>query len=83
MRLLRSCRYEEKLASFMTDPQPEFNGLSYADYTALGTYNAERGRGIMHTPEWQAKMTALQERFDAAERERYLRRMQPRTRERG
>lgn len=32
----------------------------------LATYNAERSRGIMHTPQWQAEMAELQGRFDTA-----------------
>jgi hypothetical protein len=36
----------------------------------LARYNAERARGIMHTPEWQEKMAEkmaeLQERYEAA-----------------
>jgi hypothetical protein len=52
------------------DPQERFNGLSGADFSTLARYNAERARGIMHTPEWQAEMAAFQSRFDAAERER-------------
>lgn len=29
---------------------------------ALGTYSAERARGIQHTPEWQEHMAALERR---------------------
>ena len=32
----------------------------------LGQYNAERARGIVHTPEWDEKMAELQAAFDAA-----------------
>ena len=31
----------------------------------LAEYNAERARGIVHTPEWDERMAVLQERFDA------------------
>lgn len=31
----------------------------------LATYNAERARGLVHTPEWVEKMAELQARFDA------------------
>ena len=31
----------------------------------LGVYNAERARGIVHTPEWDEKMVKLQAEFDA------------------
>ncbi len=52
------------------EPQERFNGLPEADFHTLARYNSERAHGIMHTPEWQEKMAALQARFDAAERER-------------
>lgn len=35
------------------------------EFWALATYNAERARGIVHTPEWTAAMAREQERFDA------------------
>ena len=35
-------------------------------FEMLAVYNAERARGIMHTPEWQARMAALQVKFDEA-----------------
>lgn len=31
----------------------------------LAMYNAERSRGIMHTPEWQERMATYQEAFDS------------------
>ena len=31
----------------------------------LAIYNAEVARGIVHTPEWDAKMAELQREFDA------------------
>lgn len=52
------------------EPQERFNGLCEADFNTLGKYNAERARGIVHTPEWQEKMAELQSQFDATERER-------------
>ena len=33
-------------------------------FEALAVYNAEVARGIMHTPEWDARMAALQEELD-------------------
>jgi hypothetical protein len=33
-------------------------------FEMLAAYNAERDRGIMHTPEWRARMADLQVRFD-------------------
>ena len=34
------------------------------DYSLLATYNSEVARGIVHTPEWQARMQAVQDRFN-------------------
>jgi hypothetical protein len=33
-------------------------------FQPLATYNAEVGRGIMHTPEWDASMAALKREYD-------------------
>jgi len=33
-------------------------------FETLAVYNAERARGIVHTPEWDARMAALQVKFD-------------------
>ena len=33
-------------------------------FDVLANYNAERGRGIMHTAEWDAKMADLQRKYD-------------------
>jgi len=37
------------------------NAYRFAD---LAQYNAEVARGIMHTPEWKAKMAQEQRRFN-------------------
>lgn len=37
----------------------------HTKFSALATYNAERARGIVHTAEWDAKMTTLQHEWDA------------------
>ena len=34
-------------------------------WDALAMYNAERARGLVHTPEWDARMAEEQARFDA------------------
>jgi hypothetical protein len=47
------------------EPQERFNGLSMADFNTLAAYNTECAHGIVHTPEWQEKMAALQSRFNA------------------
>lgn len=39
------------------------------EFNALATYNAERYRGIVHTPEWQEKMAVEQARFDEQQRQ--------------
>ena len=31
----------------------------------LARYNSEVARGVLHTPEWNAKMAGLQARFDS------------------
>jgi hypothetical protein len=41
-------------------------GLTEYEVNQLATYNAERARGIVHTPGWQAQMAVLQARFDVA-----------------
>jgi hypothetical protein len=33
------------------------------DFDDLARYNSERARGIMHTPEWTARMASLQEEW--------------------
>jgi hypothetical protein len=33
-------------------------------FNALATYNAELDRGIVHTPEWDAKMATIQAGYD-------------------
>jgi hypothetical protein len=43
-------------------------GLTAAETDQLARYNAERDRGIQHTPEWEARMAQLQRRFDGSER---------------
>lgn len=48
--------------------------MTVPDFRPLAVWNAERARGIVHTPEWDAKMADLQREFDAAveaEMERY------------
>lgn len=44
----------------ITDREP----LSRIEVERLAMYNAEKHRGIVHTPEYAERMTALQERFD-------------------
>ena len=34
------------------------------EFADLATYNSERARGIVHTPEWDALMAAEQRRFN-------------------
>ena len=34
------------------------------EFHVLATYNSEVARGLVHTPEWAARMAELQARFD-------------------
>ncbi len=45
-----------------TRDDPALRGLG--PVTALAVYNAERARGLVHTPEWDAKMAGLQAEYD-------------------
>lgn len=42
-------------------------------FNRLADYNAERARGLVHTPEWQAQMAVLQAGFDRWQRDRLRR----------
>lgn len=46
-------------------PPIEF-GLPEYEMTKLANYNAEKARGLLHDPQWEAYMAELQERFNAA-----------------
>lgn len=41
----------------------ESSGAPYR-WSALATYNGERARGIVHTPEWESRMAEEQRAFD-------------------
>jgi hypothetical protein len=41
------------------------------EFMELATYNSEVARGLLHTPEWKAKMAAEQERFNRWRDERF------------
>lgn len=45
-------------------------GLTEHEINTLGTYNSEKARGLMHTPEYTEQMRVLQGRFDTAARYR-------------
>jgi hypothetical protein len=45
-------------------PQACYGGLSQHQMNQLSTFNSERNRGIMHTPEYSARMAALQRMYD-------------------
>jgi hypothetical protein len=51
-------------------PKDNGTGLSEFELNQLAAYNAERARGIVHTPAWTARMAELQARFDDAQWER-------------
>ena len=40
------------------------NGKMPYEFEALARFNAERARGILHTPEWIEEMAIQQERFN-------------------
>lgn len=46
------------------------------DFDELACYNAERARGLVHTPEWQQRMEHEQRRFDMS-RGRYVMDVEP------
>lgn len=53
----------------------EFNWEKFKQehrWDALATYNAEVARGLVHTPEWKAKMAEEQKLFDKEQHQRYL-----------
>lgn len=37
---------------------------SIGDFDALARYNAERGRGLVHHPAWDARMSEIQDYFN-------------------
>jgi hypothetical protein len=41
---------------------------SFYQFNDLATYNSERARGIVHTPEWVEKMAEQQRLFDDGQR---------------
>jgi hypothetical protein len=49
----------------LSEPMP-------AKFNALATYNGERARGIVHTPEWDATMAEVQREWDATLGRGYL-----------
>lgn len=52
------------------DWHPDNFGYKPDEFDALATYNAECSRGIVHTPEYHAKMEEERERFNDKQRER-------------
>jgi hypothetical protein len=42
-------------------------GLTIYELDRLGTYNAEKARGIVHSDKWKADMAELQRRFNDAQ----------------
>lgn len=43
-----------------------WDALPSEDVTRLATFNSERSRGLMHTPEYAERMAELQRRFNEA-----------------
>ncbi len=42
-----------------------------AEFAGLTTYNSEVARGLVHTPEWAARMARLQVEYEAWQREQW------------
>lgn len=55
----------------MTD-EPETFGLTGEEVRLLATFNAERHRGLVHTPEYSERMDELQRRFDGRLRAEWI-----------
>ena len=53
--------------------KPNIEALWKPEYDALSRYNAEKHRGISHTPEWIEKMAALQNEYDKQIQKQYSR----------
>lgn len=52
----------------------DYNGLTRGEFQQLADYNGEKARGIVHAPEFVKRMAALQERWNAGQREEFARR---------
>jgi hypothetical protein len=50
------------------EPQAQFGGISRIELDQLATYNSERARGLLHSPEWIRKMSEFQIRFNEGRR---------------
>jgi hypothetical protein len=59
-------RKDPDTSQFLISSRP----IETNEVDVLGRYNAEVARGIQHTPEWQAYMADLQQRFDARQGEK-------------
>ncbi len=54
-----------KLPRFLRRAESYADSLADRDFHALASYNAEVSRGIVHTPEWDARMADLQRAYDS------------------
>lgn len=70
----------ERRARLVRAARPFLDRLTGADrhpvpwrFDPLATYNAERARGIVHTPEYTAQMARLQAEFNRWRREESIR----------
>lgn len=64
-------RREEYRCAYCDDPVsavPPRLLLGDGDLDKLAAYNAERARGIVHTPEWDERMARAQTEFDQLSR---------------
>jgi hypothetical protein len=46
------------------DPHALPPDMTEQDFHELSSYNGEVARGLVHTPEWKAKMAVFQERWN-------------------
>ncbi len=58
------------MSIFRRKPTTDY-GMDERDADALGRYNAECARGIVHTPEWADRTATLQRRFNEAQEVRW------------
>ena len=46
--------------------------MTDTEFNALARYNSEIARGIVHTPEWDARMAQEQERFNRQQMDEWI-----------
>lgn len=46
------------------EPNPAYYGLSEIEFKQLAVYHSEKGRGLLHDPQWETEMGKLQARYN-------------------